>query len=252
VDAAQGAPVYARWAHAAAQALRPQPGGHRRRRGGLVTAYIAAAVKAKVTLVEAHKMGGDCLNYGCVPSKALIKTATLAHQMRHSADYGVAQASRTLRLRAGDGARVPAVVRDIEPHDSVERYTGLGVDVLQGTRASSTPGTWRSRCRRQVQQTLTTRSIVIATGARPFVPPLPGLDDVGYLTSDTLWDACANCPAPGGAGRRAHRLRAGAELCAPGLAGHAGGDGAAHDGARGRRRVGLAQRQRCRPTACRC
>ena len=155
---------------------------------GLVTSYIAAVVKAKVTLVESHKMGGDCLNYGCVPSKALIKTATLARQMRHSADYGIASATFELDF-AQVMERVARIVKDIEPHDSVERYTGLGVDVVEGTATIVDP--WRVKIVRAKpvsgEQTLTTRSIVIATGARPFVPPLPGLDAVGYLTSDTLW-----------------------------------------------------------------
>jgi pyruvate/2-oxoglutarate dehydrogenase complex dihydrolipoamide dehydrogenase (E3) component/uncharacterized membrane protein YdjX (TVP38/TMEM64 family) len=153
---------------------------------GLVTSYIAAAVKAKVTLVEAHKMGGDCLNYGCVPSKALIRTATLARQMRHSADYGIASAEYRLDF-AQVMERVARVVRAVEPHDSVERYTRLGVDVVEGRATIIDP--WRVKIARANggEQTLSTRSIVIATGAQPFVPPLPGLDEVGYLTSDTLW-----------------------------------------------------------------
>ncbi|HYN62905.1 MAG TPA: FAD-dependent oxidoreductase, partial [Rubrivivax sp.] len=190
VDAVKGRKVYAKWA------------AHKPKRfdrnmvvigagaAGLVTSYIAAAVKAKVTLVESHKMGGDCLNYGCVPSKALIKTATLARQMRHSADYGIASAGYKLDF-AQVMERVARVIKDIEPHDSVERYTGLGVDVVEGTATIIDP--WRVKIVRANQvdgggeQTLSTRCIVIATGARPFVPPLPGLDEVGYLTSDTLW-----------------------------------------------------------------
>jgi len=153
---------------------------------GLVTSYIAAAVKAKVTLVESHKMGGDCLNYGCVPSKALIKTATLARQIRHSADYGIASATYTLDF-AQVMERIAHVVREIEPHDSVERYTGLGVDVQIGTAKILDP--WHVQITHDDGrvQVLSTRSIVIATGARPFVPPLPGIEEVGYLTSDTLW-----------------------------------------------------------------
>jgi pyruvate/2-oxoglutarate dehydrogenase complex dihydrolipoamide dehydrogenase (E3) component/uncharacterized membrane protein YdjX (TVP38/TMEM64 family) len=153
---------------------------------GLVTSYIAAAVKAKVTLVESHKMGGDCLNYGCVPSKALIKTATLVRQMKHSADYGVAKADWQLDF-AQVMERVGRVVDEIAPHDSVERYTGLGVDVVEGRATIIDP--WHVKIERANggEQVLSTRSIVIATGAQPFVPPLPGLDDVGYLTSDTLW-----------------------------------------------------------------
>lgn len=165
--------------------------------GGLVSAYIAAAVKAKVTLVEAHKMGGDCLNYGCVPSKALIKSAKLAHQMRHAERYGLHSA-----LRTEDGGhplfsfkkvmqRIHDVITAIAPHDSVERYTGLGVEVLQGYAKIVNPWTVEIALNDGGKQTLTTRSIVIAAGARPFVPPLPGLDEVGYVTSDTLWDEFA-------------------------------------------------------------
>ena len=153
---------------------------------GLVTSYIAAAVKAKVTLIESHKMGGDCLNYGCVPSKALIKTATLARQIRHSADYGIAKADFTLDF-AQVMERVARVVRQIEPNDSVQRYTGLGVDVQIGQARILDP--WHVQITKEdgSVQVLSTRSIVIATGARPLIPPLPGIDDVGYLTSDTLW-----------------------------------------------------------------
>ena len=158
--------------------------------GGLVTAYIAAAVKAKVTLVEAHKMGGDCLNYGCVPSKALIKSAHLAHQMRHGARYGLTNTEPVLDFKAVM-QRIRQVVADIEPHDSVERYTGLGVEVLQGHATITNPWTVRIALNDGTEQTLTTRSIVIAAGASPVVPGLPGLADVGYVTSDTLWDTFA-------------------------------------------------------------
>jgi pyruvate/2-oxoglutarate dehydrogenase complex dihydrolipoamide dehydrogenase (E3) component/uncharacterized membrane protein YdjX (TVP38/TMEM64 family) len=152
---------------------------------GLVTSYIAAAVKAKVTLVEGHKMGGDCLNFGCVPSKALIRSAKLAHQIAKAERLGLRDATGRVDF-AAVMARIHRVIRDIEPHDSVERYTGLGVDVVQGHARITSPWTVEISTAQGVQ-TLTTRSIVIATGARPFVPPIPGLDDVGYLTSDTLW-----------------------------------------------------------------
>ena len=186
VDAVKARQVYARWA-----GVKPK---HFDRNlvvigagaAGLVTSYIAAAVKAKVTLVEAHKMGGDCLNYGCVPSKALIRTATLARQIRHSADYGIASATANIDF-AQVMERVAAVVRAVEPHDSVARYSGLGVDVVQGYARLVNPWTVQITQADGSTQVLTTRSIVIATGAAPFVPPLPGLDDVGYLTSDTLW-----------------------------------------------------------------
>jgi pyruvate/2-oxoglutarate dehydrogenase complex dihydrolipoamide dehydrogenase (E3) component/uncharacterized membrane protein YdjX (TVP38/TMEM64 family) len=186
VDAVQRRKVYAKWAAAKPQRFDRNMVVIGAGAAGLVTSYIAAVVKARVTLVEAHKMGGDCLNYGCVPSKALIKTATLARQMRHSADYGIASASYTLDF-AQVMERVARVVKDIEPHDSVERYTGLGVDVVEGRATIVDP--WHVRIVRANggEQTLSTRSIVIATGARPFVPPLPGLEDVGYRTSDTLW-----------------------------------------------------------------
>ena len=186
VDAVKARRVYAKWDH-----LKPKSYDRNMvvigaGAAGLVTSYIAAVVKAKVTLVEGHKMGGDCLNYGCVPSKALIKTATLVHQMQHSYSYGVKKASWELDF-AQVMERVAHIVKEIEPHDSVERYTGLGVDVQIGNAKIIDP--WRVQITApdgQVQ-VLSTRSIVIATGARPFVPPLPGLDDVGYLTSDTLW-----------------------------------------------------------------
>ena len=158
--------------------------------GGLVTAYIAAAVKAKVTLVEAHRMGGDCLNYGCVPSKALIRTARLAHQMRHGARYGLSDCAPAFSFQSVM-QRIHAVIAAIAPHDSVERYTGLGVEVLQGHATIVNPWTVEIALNDGGTQTLTTRAIVIAAGASPVVPPLPGLDDVGYVTSDTLWDALA-------------------------------------------------------------
>ena len=155
--------------------------------GGLVSAYIAAAVKASVTLVEAHKMGGDCLNYGCVPSKALIKSARLANQMRHASRYGLADSTGPIGFRAVM-QRIKTVIEAIEPHDSVERYTGLGVDVVQGHATLVNPWTVEIKRTDGGTQTLTARSIVLATGASPMVPPLPGLEQVGYVTSDTLWE----------------------------------------------------------------
>ena len=158
--------------------------------GGLVSAYIAAAVKAKVTLIEAHKMGGDCLNYGCVPSKALIKSAKVAYRMRHAARYGLSDVVPTFSFTAVM-QRVRDVIAAIEPHDSIERYTSLGVEVLQGYGKLVNPWTVEVALNDGTSQRLTARSIVIAAGARPFVPPLPGLDEVGYVTSDTLWDEFA-------------------------------------------------------------
>ncbi len=187
IDGVKSRRVYARWAGVKPRSFDRNLIVIGAGAAGLVTAYIAAAVKAKVTLVEAHKMGGDCLNYGCVPSKALIKTATLARQMRHSRDYGIARAEATIDF-AQVMERVAGIVRAIEPHDSVARYTALGVDVVQGHAKLLNPWTVAITEPDGSTQTLTTRSIVIATGAAPFVPPLPGLDTVGYLTSDTLWD----------------------------------------------------------------
>ncbi len=162
---------------------------------GLVTAYIGAVVKARVTLVEAHKMGGDCLNYGCVPSKALIRSAKLAHQIRHGEHYGLQTAQPAFSF-SKVMARIQQVIRTIEPHDSVERYTALGVEVLQGYARIVDPWTVEVALNGGGTQRLTTRSIVIAAGASPFIPPLPGLDDVGYVTSDTMWDEFAKLDAP--------------------------------------------------------
>jgi pyruvate/2-oxoglutarate dehydrogenase complex dihydrolipoamide dehydrogenase (E3) component/uncharacterized membrane protein YdjX (TVP38/TMEM64 family) len=152
---------------------------------GLVSAYIAAAVKAKVTLIEKHRMGGDCLNTGCVPSKALVRSAKLLSHMRRSKEFGIRSASADFDF-AEVMERVQRVIGEIEPHDSVERYTRLGVECIAGTATISSP--WSVTVETaQGQRTLTTRNIVIATGGRPFVPPIPGIEDVGYVTSDTLW-----------------------------------------------------------------
>ncbi len=154
---------------------------------GLVTAYIAAAVRAKVTLVEAHRMGGDCLNFGCVPSKALIRSARMAHELRQAPRYGLAAEGVRVDFRAVM-ARVHAVIRAVAPHDSVERYTALGVEVLKGHARVVDPWTVEVALNGGGTRRLATRAIVIAAGARPFVPQLPGLDEVGFVTSDTLWD----------------------------------------------------------------
>lgn len=164
---------------------------------GLVSAYVGAAVKAKVTLVEAQKMGGDCLNYGCVPSKALIRSAKLAQQIRHADHYGLDGGEPKFSFRKVM-ARVHEIIRTVEPHDSVERYTNLGVEVLQGYARVVDPWTVDIELNDGGSQRLTTRSIVIATGARPFVPPLPGIEEVGYLTSDTLWEEFAKLDHPPG------------------------------------------------------
>ena len=200
-------PLLARWMVERVQARRVYAGWTRPKRfernlvvigagaAGLVTSYIAAAVKAKVTLVEAGRMGGDCLNTGCVPSKALIRSARLAHQIRHADRYGLEPGEPEIDFRRLM-ARVRAVIRKIEPHDSVERYSALGVEVLQGRARIVDPWTVEVALNEGGTRRLSTRSIVIATGARPTVPDLPGLEAVGYLTSDTVWDAFAALDAP--------------------------------------------------------
>ena len=154
--------------------------------GGLVSAYIAAAVRAKVTLIEGHKMGGDCLNYGCVPSKALIRSAKAMKQLRNARRLGIRDVLGEVDF-AGVMRRVHGVIGAIEPHDSVERYTSLGVEVLKGHARITSPWTVEIRQADGSVRTLTTRSIVIAAGASPFVPPIPGLTEADFLTSDTIW-----------------------------------------------------------------
>ncbi|MFQ3205728.1 MAG: pyruvate/2-oxoglutarate dehydrogenase complex dihydrolipoamide dehydrogenase (E3) component [Pseudoalteromonas tetraodonis] len=158
--------------------------------GGLVTSYIAAAVKAKVTLIEAGEMGGDCLNTGCVPSKAIIKSAKIAQQMRHGENYGLENTTPQFSFKKVM-ARVHQVIADIAPHDSIGRYTNLGVEVLKGYGKLIDPWTVEIKLNDGSTQTLTARTLVIATGARPFVPPLPGIEETGYVTSDTLWSKFA-------------------------------------------------------------
>jgi len=156
--------------------------------GGLVTAYIAAVVRAKVTLVEAGTMGGDCLNTGCVPSKALIRSARLAHDIRHANAFGLTSAAPNVDFKAVM-SRVRDVIATIAPADSVERYTQLGVDVRLGHARIVDPWTVEITDRDGAAQRLTARSIVIAAGAEPFVPAIRGLSEAGFLTSDTMWDA---------------------------------------------------------------
>ncbi len=152
---------------------------------GLVAAYISAAVKAKVTIVEKHQMGGDCLNTGCVPSKALIRSAKFLSHIRRAKEFGIRSATADFDF-ADVMERVQRVVRTVEPHDSAERYTGLGVEVLAGEARITSP--WSVAVKTaEGTQTLTTRAIVIAAGARPFVPPIPGIEEVGYLTSENVW-----------------------------------------------------------------
>jgi pyruvate/2-oxoglutarate dehydrogenase complex dihydrolipoamide dehydrogenase (E3) component/uncharacterized membrane protein YdjX (TVP38/TMEM64 family) len=176
--------VYARW---------PRPAKFDRNlvvigagSAGLVSAYIAATVRAKVTLVERDRMGGDCLNTGCVPSKALIRAARLLAQARRAPELGLRPAIIDFDF-AEVMERVQRVVKTIEPHDSLERYTALGVECLRGEARITSP--WTVEVKGEgAPRTLSTRAIVIAAGARPLVPPIPGLAEAGCLTSDTVWD----------------------------------------------------------------
>ena len=149
---------------------------------GLVTAYIASAVKAKAALIEKEKMGGDCLNTGCVPSKSLIRSAKILNYDKRAEEFGFKSAEVDFDF-ADVMERVQGIIKKVEPHDSAERYSKLGVDVYRGEARVKSPFEIEVNGR-----TLTARSIVIATGARPFVPPIPGLDRVAYLTSDNLWN----------------------------------------------------------------
>ncbi|HIF9179969.1 TPA: dihydrolipoyl dehydrogenase [Photobacterium damselae] len=149
--------------------------------GGLVSAYIAAAVKAEVTLIEKHKMGGDCLNTGCVPSKALIRAAHNMAEIQRAAEFGVSTGPIAVDFKQVM-TRVQKVISKIEPHDSIERYRSLGVNCITGEAIIRSP--WEVEVAGKI---ITTKNIVIATGARPLVPNIPGLQSVNYLTSDTVW-----------------------------------------------------------------
>jgi pyruvate/2-oxoglutarate dehydrogenase complex dihydrolipoamide dehydrogenase (E3) component/uncharacterized membrane protein YdjX (TVP38/TMEM64 family) len=180
IDAVKARRVYARW---------PRPRRYDRNlivigggSAGLVAAYIAAAVRAKVTLIEKHRMGGDCLNTGCVPSKALIKSARVLAQARRAADYGLRVPPLAFDF-AEVMERVQRVIRTVAPHDSVERYSALGVECLHGEARITSPWTVSI----DGEQTLSTRAIVIAAGAQPIVPPLPGIERARVFTSDTVW-----------------------------------------------------------------
>ncbi|HEX7156641.1 MAG TPA: FAD-dependent oxidoreductase, partial [Burkholderiaceae bacterium] len=184
LDALEARKVYARWKRPPSYDYNLVVIGAGS--AGLVASYIAAATRARVALVEKHRMGGDCLNTGCVPSKALIRAARLLSQLARSRELGIARASAEFDF--GEVMeRVALVVRAVEPHDSAERYRALGVECLRGSARLTSPWTVEvdgpDGSRR-----LTTRSVVIAAGARPFVPPIPGLNEIGYLTSDTVWD----------------------------------------------------------------
>lgn len=154
--------------------------------GGLVSAYIAAAVKAKVTLVEKHKMGGDCLNTGCVPSKALLHVAHGRHAAAQLAKQGAPVDLKPIQFKKVMDS-IHDVIRAIEPHDSPERYESLGVNVVQGHARLVSPWEVEITDANGTRSTRTAKSIVLATGARPFVPPIPGLESSAYVTSDNLW-----------------------------------------------------------------
>ena len=150
--------------------------------GGLSVAAGASQMGADVVLLEGHKMGGDCLNFGCVPSKALIASGKVAYGQAHSAAFGVADAAPQIDYAAAKD-HVHNVIAQIEPMDSQERFEGFGVKVIReyGTFISSN----------QVQAgdyLISARRIVIATGSSPLVPPIPGLDTVPYYTNETIFD----------------------------------------------------------------
>ena len=149
---------------------------------GLVTAYIAAAVKARVAVVERNKMGGDCLNTGCVPSKALIRSARVVSLANRAKSFGFHKGKIEFDFKKVM-ERVHQVIQTVAPHDSVERYTRLGVECITGEAFIQSP--WEVAVNGTI---LTTRNIVVATGARPMVPDLPGLDAVPFYTSDTIWE----------------------------------------------------------------
>ena len=179
VDAYKARRVYARWKRPARfeRNLVVIGAGS----AGLVSAYIAATVRAKVTLIEKHRMGGDCLNTGCVPSKALLRSAKLLSQIRRAEQYGIRQAGAEFDF-ADIMERVQRVIRQVEPHDSAERYASLGVECIHGEAKITSP--WTVEVDGRV---ISTRSIVIAAGARPIVPPIPGIEAAPVFTSDNLW-----------------------------------------------------------------
>lgn len=153
---------------------------------GLVSAYIGATVNARVALIERGKMGGDCLNTGCVPSKALIRSGKIAQNMRQADRYGLEAVEPKVPF-ATVMNRIHSVIKTIEPHDSVERFTSLGVDCIQGSGRFITP--WEIEVDEDgAKRRITAKSVVIATGGKPFVPPIPGVEDVEPLTSENLWE----------------------------------------------------------------
>ena len=186
VDAVKAQRVYARWAAGKPARFERNLVVIGAGSAGLVSAYIAAAVKSKVTLVEKHKMGGDCLNTGCVPSKALIKSARVLATIRRAREFGLKSASAEFDF-ADVMERVQRVVKTIAPHDSVERYRSLGVECLEGEARIVSPWEVEVKLNGGGTRRITTRSIVIAAGARPFVPPIPGIEQMNCWTSDTVW-----------------------------------------------------------------
>ncbi len=160
---------------------------------GLVASYVAATLRAKVTLIEANAMGGDCLNTGCVPSKALIASARLAKRMRQADRYGLDPVDPQPPIRR-ILARVERKIATVAPNDSVERYEGLGVEVVQGHGRLIDPWTVAIRLADGNERRLTGRGIVLATGAEPVLPDLPGQDEVPLLTSETIWGWLRRCP----------------------------------------------------------
>jgi pyruvate/2-oxoglutarate dehydrogenase complex dihydrolipoamide dehydrogenase (E3) component/uncharacterized membrane protein YdjX (TVP38/TMEM64 family) len=186
LDALKARRVYARWAGQKPRQFDRNLVVIGAGSSGLVAALIAAAVKAKVTLVEKHRMGGDCLNTGCVPSKALIKTARVLAMIRRAKEYGLKHAGAEFDF-AEVMERVQRVIRTIEPHDSIGRFEGLGVECVHGEAKIASPWIVEIQKPDGTSQVLTTRAIVIAAGARPFVPPIPGIEQTGYTTSDTVW-----------------------------------------------------------------
>jgi len=148
---------------------------------GLVASLIVAGAKAKVVLIEKHKMGGDCLNTGCIPSKSLIRSGRIMSYLRRSEEYGINNGSGDVDF-AKVMEQVQAIIKMIEPHDSIERFTSLGVECVSGEAFIESPYTVRVGDR-----VINTRSIIVSTGARPLIPPTHGLDEIDYLTSDTVW-----------------------------------------------------------------
>ncbi len=149
---------------------------------GLVAALIGTTVKAKMVLIEQDKMGGDCLNTGCVPSKALLRSAKMRHYFERMEDYGVQHSGNVSVDFPAVMQRVQDIIRTIEPHDSVARFESMGVECVQGQARIVSPYEVEVGGRR-----ITTGNIIIASGARPFVPPIKGIDQIAYLTSDNIW-----------------------------------------------------------------